>query len=51
MPVDFIFKDEAVKCETFRAAGFTGGAGADIGEVVVTAPENVFERKVTTHAP
>jgi pimeloyl-ACP methyl ester carboxylesterase len=35
--MDFIFKDEAFKFETLRAAGFAGDAGADIGEVIVTA--------------
>jgi pimeloyl-ACP methyl ester carboxylesterase len=34
--MDFIFKDEAFKFETLRAAGFAGDAGADIGEVIVT---------------
>ena len=34
--VEFIFKDEAFKFETLRAAGFAGDAGADIGEVIAT---------------
>ncbi|MFJ2399398.1 MULTISPECIES: alpha/beta hydrolase family protein [unclassified Streptomyces] len=34
--MEFIFKDEAFKFETLRAAGFAGDAGADIGEVIVT---------------
>jgi pimeloyl-ACP methyl ester carboxylesterase len=34
--MEFIFKDEAFKFETLRAAGFTVDAGADIGEVIVT---------------
>jgi pimeloyl-ACP methyl ester carboxylesterase len=34
--VEFMFKDEAFKFETLRAAGFAGDAGADIGEVIVT---------------
>ncbi len=38
-PVDFIFKDEAFKFETLRAAGFAGDAGADIGEVIVTTAQ------------
>lgn len=37
--VEFIFKDEAFKFETLRAAGFAGDAGADIGEVVVTTAQ------------
>jgi pimeloyl-ACP methyl ester carboxylesterase len=37
--VDFIFKDEAFKFETLRAAGFAGDAGADIGEVIVTTAQ------------
>jgi pimeloyl-ACP methyl ester carboxylesterase len=36
MDMKFIFKDEAFKFETLRAAGFTVDAGADIGEVIVT---------------
>ena len=34
--MEFIFKDEAFKFETLRAAGFAGDAGADIGEVIAT---------------
>ena len=34
--MEFIFKDEAFKFETLRAAGFAADAGADIGEVIVT---------------
>lgn len=34
--MSFIFKVEAFKFETLRAAGFAGDAGADIGEVIVT---------------
>ena len=34
--VEFVFKDEAFKFETLRAAGFAGDAGADIGEVIAT---------------
>jgi pimeloyl-ACP methyl ester carboxylesterase len=37
--VEFIFKDEAFKFETLRAAGFAGDAGADIGEVIVTTAQ------------
>ena len=37
--MDFIFKDEAFKFETLRAAGFAGDAGADIGEVIVTTAQ------------
>src|ERR1700755_2332800 len=37
--VDFIFKDEACKSETLRAAGFAGDAGADIGEVIATTAQ------------
>ncbi len=36
---EFIFKDEAFKFETLRAAGFAGDAGADIGEVIVTTAQ------------
>ncbi|OBB93654.1 alpha/beta fold hydrolase [Mycolicibacterium peregrinum] len=34
--MEFIFKDDAFKFETLRAAGFAPDAGADIGEVVAT---------------
>jgi dienelactone hydrolase len=37
--VESIFKDEAFKFETLRAAGFAGDAGADIGEVIVTTAQ------------
>ncbi|MEU0811610.1 hypothetical protein [Streptomyces sp. NPDC005970] len=37
--MEFIFKDEAFKFETLRAAGFAGDAGADIGEVIVTTAQ------------
>jgi pimeloyl-ACP methyl ester carboxylesterase len=37
--VEFIFKDEAFKFETLRAAGFAADAGADIGEVIVTTAQ------------
>jgi pimeloyl-ACP methyl ester carboxylesterase len=37
--VEFIFKDEAFKFETLRAAGFAGDAGADIGEVIATTSQ------------
>jgi dienelactone hydrolase len=37
--MEFIFKDEAFKFETLRAAGFAGDAGADIGEVLVTTAQ------------
>lgn len=38
--VEFIFKDEAFKFETLRAAGFAGdAAGADFGEVIVTTAQ------------
>jgi hypothetical protein len=37
--VDFLFKDEAFKFETLRAAGFASDAGADIGEVIVTTAQ------------
>src|SRR6201986_5025121 len=37
--MDFIFKDEAFKFETLRAAGFAGDAGADIGEVISTTAQ------------
>lgn len=37
--MEFIFKDEAFKFETLRAAGFAGEAGADIGEVIVTTAQ------------
>lgn len=37
--MDFIFKDEAFKFETLRAAGFAGDAGSDIGEVIVTTAD------------
>ena len=40
--VEFIFKDEAFKFETLRAAGFAGDAGADIGEVIAT-PSRIVE--------
>jgi len=39
--VEFIFKDEAFKFETLRAAGFAGDAGADIGEVIATTSQIV----------
>jgi pimeloyl-ACP methyl ester carboxylesterase len=41
MVVEFIFKDEAFKFETLRAAGFAGDAGADIGEVIATTSQIV----------
>jgi pimeloyl-ACP methyl ester carboxylesterase len=34
--MEFIFKDEAFKFETLRAAGFAADAGSDIGEVIAT---------------
>jgi pimeloyl-ACP methyl ester carboxylesterase len=37
--MEFIFKDEAFKFETLRAAGFAADAGADIGEVIVTTSQ------------
>ncbi|MGW1254591.1 alpha/beta hydrolase family protein [Streptomyces sp. NPDC002513] len=37
--MEFIFKDQAFKFETLRAAGFAGDAGADIGEVIVTTAQ------------
>src|ERR1035441_1828080 len=39
--MEFIFKDEAFKFETLRAAGFAGDAGADIGEVIATTSQIV----------
>lgn len=37
--MEFIFKDQAFKFETLRAAGFAADAGADIGEVIVTTAQ------------
>lgn len=37
--MEFIFKDEAFKFETLRAAGFAADSGADIGEVIVTTAQ------------
>lgn len=49
--MEFIFKDEAFKFETLRAAGFAGDAGADIGEVIATTSRIVEGDKRVLHDP
>jgi hypothetical protein len=44
--VEFIFKDEAFKFETLRAAGFARDAGADIGKA--SLPPRRFPRAMRT---